>query len=93
MVVSILITVLVVAVIGVWRHFRLKERRIARAYTFLTILKRDGSTVDSSNRMALTIDMFAANQLKARTALHIDKVFNGKHLALISEARAQGFRG
>jgi len=93
MVVGVLIAVLAVAVIGVWRHFRLKERRIARAFTFLAILKRDGSTVDSSNRMALTIDMFAANQLKPRTTLHIDEVFNGNHLALISEARAQGFRG
>lgn len=80
-------------IVGVWWHFKLKGRRIARAYTYLMILERDGATIDGSHRVALSIDMFAANQLKPRTMLHVNEVFKGSHLALITEARSQGFRG
>lgn len=81
------------AVVGVWRYSKLKVRRVARAYTFLTILGRSGSTVDSSNRIASTIDMFAANQLKEPIMLHVVDVFEGSQQALLLEARAKGFRG
>jgi len=80
-------------IVGTWWYFKLKARRLAKAYTYLMILKRNGSTIDSSNRIALSIDMFAADQLKPSTMLHVNQVFNGNPAALISEARSQGFRG
>ncbi|NVN89645.1 MAG: hypothetical protein HXX11_03500 [Desulfuromonadales bacterium] len=91
MVVVVSVTGLVA--VGVWRYSKLKIRRIARAYTFLTILGRNGSTVDSSNRIAATIDMFAAKQLKEPVAVHVDNVFKGSPQALLSEAKTKGFRG
>ena len=80
-------------IVSVWWYFKLKGRRIAKAYTYLMIIKRPGATEDSANRIALSIDMFGANQLKPLTMLHVNEVFNGNKQALISKARSQGFRG
>lgn len=80
-------------VITVWWYFKLKGRRLARAYTYLVILKRPGSTVESSNWVAFSIDMYGANQIKQAIRDHVNEVFNGNQPALIAEARAQGFRG
>ncbi|ABL00230.1 hypothetical protein Ppro_2625 [Pelobacter propionicus DSM 2379] len=79
--------------VGVWWYFKLKGRLLARAYSYLVLQKRPGSTMESSNWMALSIDMYAANQVRQATKEHVDVVFNGSRQALIAEARAQGFRG
>lgn len=79
--------------VGVWWYFKLKHRLLVRAYTYLVVLKRPGSTVESSNWVSLSIDMYAANQVKQASMEHVDEVFNGSRAALLAEARAQGFRG
>lgn len=89
--VALLLTAVLVA--GVWWYFKLKGRLMARAYTYLVILKRPGSTVESSNWVAISIDMYGANQVKQAIREHVDQVFNGSQPALLAEARAQGFRG
>jgi hypothetical protein len=78
---------------GIWWYFKLRERLLARAYTFLVILKRPESTVESSNWVALSIDMYAASQVRQAIGEHVDLAFNGSRPALLAEARAQGFRG
>ncbi len=79
--------------VGVWWYFKLKGRLLARAYSYLVLQKRPGSTVESSNWMALSIDMYAANQVKQAMREHLDQVYGGSRPALLAEARAQGFRG
>lgn len=78
---------------ALWWHFKRRGRRLARAYTYLVILKRPGSTVESSNWVAQSIDLYAANQVKQHTRQHVDEVFNGSGAAMIAEAKAQGFLG
>lgn len=78
---------------ALWWFFKLRGRRLARAYSYLVVLKRPGSTVESSNWVALSIDMYAANQVKRVARQHVDEAFNGSRAALIAEARAQGFLG
>lgn len=79
--------------VGGWWYLKLRGLRLARAYTYLMILGRSGSTPESSNRMALAIDMYAANQLKPTTTSHINEAYHGSPPALLAEARSQGFRG
>lgn len=86
-----LIAILLALVI--WRNYMLKERRAARAYTYLVILSREGSTEASSNRIALSIDLYAAKQLKQEIALHVNERYRGSLPALMSEAQSKGFRG
>lgn len=91
MVVVLLITGLLVA--AVWWYFKLRGLRLARAYTYLMILKRDGSTEASSNRIAISVDMYAANQLKTTSLRHVVTEYKGSRSALIAEAKSKGFRG
>lgn len=86
-----LVALLLVA--GIWRHFRTREIRAARAYTYLALLGREGSSEEVANRMALTTDMFAARQLKREIALHVDSAYSGSLPAMISAAKSKGFRG
>jgi len=79
--------------VGIWRHVKSKEMRVARAYTYLAILKRQGSTEEVANMVALTTDGYGARQLKREIALHIDEKYNGSQQAMISDAKAKGYRG
>jgi hypothetical protein len=83
----------IVFTVALWWYFKLKGRRLARAYSYLVLQKRPGSTIESSNWMALSIDMYAANQVKQAMREHLDQVYGGSRPALLAEARAQGFRG
>jgi len=78
---------------GVWWFFNMRVIRLARAYTYLRILARAGSTPESSNRIALSIDMYAANQMKPTTTSHVNDVYQGSQPALLADAKSKGFHG
>ncbi len=79
--------------VGVWWYFKLRGRLLVRAYTYLVLQKRPGATMESSNWMALSIDMYAANQVQQAMREYMDQAYGGSRTALLAEARAQGFRG
>lgn len=76
-----------------WWYAKRREMLLARAYTYLVILKRPGSTVESSNWVTHSIDMYGARQIRKAIREHVDEVYSGSRAALIAEARAQGFLG
>lgn len=78
---------------AIWFLVVLRGRLIVRASTYLMALQQDGATTASANRLASSIDSFAANQLRNGAMYHVNEVFNGSRLAMISEARLRGFKG
>lgn len=81
------------AAIGTIWFFALRGRLTVRASTYLMALSQPNATPELCNRLALSIDTYAAKQLLPETRYHLNSVFNGNSLALISEARLQGFIG
>lgn len=65
----------------------------ARASTYLIALEQPDATQLFANKLALSIDTYAAKELLPGTIYHLNEVFNGNKLALISEARLRGFIG
>jgi hypothetical protein len=78
---------------SVWFLTVLRGRLVVRASTYLMALSQEDATTISANRLASSIDTYAANQLRHGAMFHVNEVFNGSRLALISEARLRGFNG
>lgn len=76
-----------------WFIFALRGRLTVRASTYLMVLSQTGATRYSANKLALSIDSFAATHLRNAAMYHVNEVFGGSRLSLISEARLQGFLG
>lgn len=71
----------------------LRGRLTVRASSYLLAMSRPNATPELCNRLALSIDAYAAKQLLPETRYYLNEFFNGNRLALISEARLQGFMG
>jgi len=78
---------------ALWFLIVLRGRLLVRAATYIMALQQDGATTDSANRVASSIDSFAANKLRSWAMTHVYESFSGSRLALISEARLRGFNG
>lgn len=78
---------------GTIMFFVLRGRLIVQASTYLMALAQPYATPETANRTAHSIDTFAAMQLITGALHHSNELFNGSRLALISEARLQGFSG
>lgn len=81
------------SVVALFWFFALRGRLTVRASRYLMALSQPDATPELANRLALSIDTYAAKQLLPETRYHLNEVFNGNRLALISEARLQGFSG
>ncbi|TGU70314.1 hypothetical protein E4633_19190 [Geomonas terrae] len=73
--------------------FAFRGKITVRASTYLIMLSLPDATPESANKLALSIDTYAAKELLPGTLSHLNEMFNGSHLALISEARLRGFHG
>lgn len=76
-----------------WYWSLLRGRLLVRASTYLMHMERPDATPELCNRLALSVDLYAAKQLAPGALYHCREVFGGHQLALISEARLQGFIG
>lgn len=84
---------LVIAFAAFWYWSMIRGRLLVRASTYLMSLERPDATPELANRLALSIDHYATKELMQGSLFHCQEVFNGRQLALISEARLRGFRG
>jgi len=65
-----------------------------RASTYLMALDTQADTTpETANRLAFSIDSYAAYQLRTAALYHLNQAYSGSRLAMISEARFRGFRG
>jgi len=71
----------------------LRAKLFVQASTYLLQLDISGLSPEHANRLALSIDLYAAKALTQGALCHCQELFCGKQLALISEARLRGFRG
>lgn len=69
-----------------------KGKLTVRASTYL-IKVSCGATQEEANRIALSIDTYAAQKLIAPTLQHVASDYNGLQAALVSAARLKGFLG
>jgi len=76
-----------------WWWSMIRGRLFVRASTYLMYMTRPDATPELCNGVALSLDHFAAKELMPGALYHCRELFNGHQLALISEARLQGFRG
>lgn len=90
--VMLFILIAVMAVCAVWYYSMLRGRLTVRASTYLMLIS-EGNSEDHANKIALAVDLFAANQLKNGAMYHVNEVYGGRQLALIADARLQGFKG
>jgi len=88
-----ILIILALAFAAFWYWSLLRGRLLVRASAYLTHMKRPDATPELCNRLALSIDLYAAKELMPGSLFHCQELFNGRQLALISEARLQGFRG
>lgn len=76
-----------------WFLLAKRGKITVRASTYLMALAQTDTTPETANRLAFSIDSYAAYHLRTAALYHLNEVYNGSRLAMISEARLKGFRG
>jgi hypothetical protein len=84
--------VFVLSRIGVALFVIKRGRLTVRASTYLLLIE-GGADVLEANKAALSIDTYAACELRRGAVFHLEERYQGKQLALISAARLNGFLG
>ncbi len=77
----------------VWFLLAKRGKITVRASTYLMALAEADATPEAANRLAFSIDSYAAYQLRSSAIYHLNEVYSGSRLAMISEARLRGFAG
>jgi hypothetical protein len=88
-----LILCLVLAAGGFWYWTLIRGRRFVRASIYLMYMEHPDATPELCNKRALSVDTYAAQQLTPGALVHCQEMFGGIRVALVSEARLQGFNG
>lgn len=76
-----------------WFLLAKRGKVTVRASTYLMALAQTNTTPETANRLAFSIDSYAAYHLRAAALHHLNETYKGSRLALISEARLRGFTG
>lgn len=83
----------VFSVIGLIKFLLLRGRLTVRASAYMLALSQQNATPELANKLAMSIDTYAARQLQSETSFHLNEFYNGNRVALISAARLHGFNG
>lgn len=76
-----------------WFLLAKRGKITVRASTYIMALAQHDATPEIANRLAFSIDSYAAYQLRPAALYHLNEAYSGSRLAMISEARLRGFRG
>lgn len=76
-----------------WFLLAKRGKITVRASTYLMAIAQNDATPETANRLAFSIDSYAAYQLRTAALYHLNEAYSGSRLAMISEARLRGFRG
>ena len=85
-----LVILIIVAVVGLFIFTMSRGKKAVRAYVYLAA-RSDGATEEDANNMALRIDTHRASQLNSAMREFTHHCYGGKQLAMISDARLDGF--
>ncbi len=85
------IVVIVMAAIGLFIFSMNRGKKAVRAYVYLAA-RNDGASEQDANDIALRIDTHRAGQLNGTMREFVKRCYGGQQLAMISDARLDGFR-
>ncbi|MCY1298732.1 hypothetical protein D9M69_489830 [compost metagenome] len=85
-----IIVVVVAAAIGLFIFSMSRGKKAVRAYVYLAA-RSDGASEADANSIASRIDTHRASQLNGAMREFAHHCYNGKQLAMISDARLDGF--
>ena len=87
-----IVVVVIAVVIGLFVFSMSRGKKAVRAYVYL-LSRSDGASEAEANLDASRIDTHRAGQLNDAMLMFNRQCYNGKQLAMISDARLDGFHG